>query len=359
MGARRSPCPAVRAPIPTGNRHVSGSRWRVTTRSARRGRLSECSSTDRPGSRILARRVGVGRGRRPLRADGHDVTAITLPGLESVDADRPSITLADHVDAICDAVPRAGRRSCSPSTARRASPGTPRATGSPSGSRRWSTSTRRPGKGALDPASRRREADATGRSSRRRRTSTGSARSRSRRSGGGRCPCRAASLREARRADQRRAPSTSRARSSARRSRRAVPGLRARASGWAFLAGLAELRDVTWIDLPTSHWPMWSRPAELAAIIGDVAKAHGRRHPIAPAARLSLTADCAPAARCRMIRRRGACSGCDGAGPLPHPAPGGGTPRSRSRCPGRSGPGCRPRRRGCGSRSGRGTSDRG
>ena len=27
----------------------------------------------------------------------------------------------------------------------------------------------------------------------------------------------------------------------------------------AFLAGLPELRNVTWIDLPTSHWPMWSQ----------------------------------------------------------------------------------------------------
>ena len=27
-----------------------------------------------------------------LRADGHDVTALTLPGLESADADRSSIT---------------------------------------------------------------------------------------------------------------------------------------------------------------------------------------------------------------------------------------------------------------------------
>jgi len=44
--------------------------------------------------------------------------------------------------------------------------------------------------------------------------------------------------------------------------------------GYAWLAGLAELRDVTWVDLPTSHWPMWSRPRELAEIIGDVAKAH-------------------------------------------------------------------------------------
>ena len=41
---------------------------------------------------------------------------------------------------------------------------------------------------------------------------------------------------------------------------------------WAFLAGIPELRNLRWIDLPTSHWPMWSRPAELAAIIGDVAK---------------------------------------------------------------------------------------
>ena len=39
-----------------------------------------------------------------LRADGHDVTPLTLPGLESADADRSAITLSDHVDAICDAV---------------------------------------------------------------------------------------------------------------------------------------------------------------------------------------------------------------------------------------------------------------
>ena len=39
-----------------------------------------------------------------LRADGHDATALTLPGLESAGADRSKITLSDHVDAICDAV---------------------------------------------------------------------------------------------------------------------------------------------------------------------------------------------------------------------------------------------------------------
>src|SRR5688500_4610440 len=44
-----------------------------------------------------------------LRADGHEVTAMTLPGLGSADADRSAITLSDHVEAICDAVRAAGR----------------------------------------------------------------------------------------------------------------------------------------------------------------------------------------------------------------------------------------------------------
>jgi pimeloyl-ACP methyl ester carboxylesterase len=42
--------------------------------------------------------------------------------------------------------------------------------------------------------------------------------------------------------------------------------------GYAWLGGFAELRNITWVDLPTSHWPMWSRPQELADIIGDVAR---------------------------------------------------------------------------------------
>jgi len=41
--------------------------------------------------------------------------------------------------------------------------------------------------------------------------------------------------------------------------------------GYSWLGGFAELHDITWVDLPTSHWPMWSRPQELAKIIGDVA----------------------------------------------------------------------------------------
>jgi hypothetical protein len=41
--------------------------------------------------------------------------------------------------------------------------------------------------------------------------------------------------------------------------------------GSSWLAGLTELRRVTWVDLPTSHWPMWSRPKELAALLGEIA----------------------------------------------------------------------------------------
>ena len=51
--------------------------------------------------------------------------------------------------------------------------------------------------------------------------------------------------------------------------------------GYALLAGLPELRNVTWIDLPTSHWPMWSRPRELAEL-------HRRRREGARAQRLDL-----------------------------------------------------------------------
>jgi len=40
---------------------------------------------------------------------------------------------------------------------------------------------------------------------------------------------------------------------------------------WPWLAGVRELRNLTYVDLPTSHWPMWSRPRELAEIIAEIA----------------------------------------------------------------------------------------
>ena len=129
-----------------------------------------------------------------LRADGHDVTAMTLPGLESADADRSAITMSDHVDAICEAVTAAGRPVVL-------------AVHSGAGAAGYAASDRipeqiaamvyvdsGPATGALEPDfSPLRSPYPRERSSRRRRTSTGSARSTSRPSGVGRYPNRAAS----------------------------------------------------------------------------------------------------------------------------------------------------------------------
>jgi len=41
--------------------------------------------------------------------------------------------------------------------------------------------------------------------------------------------------------------------------------------GMSFLAGLLEHRNLTLVDLPTGHWPMWSQPDELVDIIAQAA----------------------------------------------------------------------------------------
>jgi pimeloyl-ACP methyl ester carboxylesterase len=47
------------------------------------------------------------------------------------------------------------------------------------------------------------------------------------------------------------------------------------AQGMQWMNGLTELRDVRYVDLPTSHWPMWSRPDDLANVLADVADTAG------------------------------------------------------------------------------------
>jgi pimeloyl-ACP methyl ester carboxylesterase len=209
-----------------------------------------------------------------LRADGHDVTALTLPGLESVDTDRSAITLSDHVHAICEAVKAAG----APVVL---------AVHSGTGFSGYAASDRvpeliaamvyvdsAPGKGPLDPGF-----DAVEK------------------------PLNWEELT----AEENLDGLTEEQLETFRRRAMPVPGgvLReaialtndarldlpttmictgftteeykdAVKDGSAWLAGVPELRDVTWVDLPTSHWPMWSRPQELAVIVGDVAKAHAR-----------------------------------------------------------------------------------
>ena len=206
-----------------------------------------------------------------LRADGHDVTALTLPGLESADADRSSITLADHVDAICEAVTAAGAPVVLAVHSGAGAPGYAVTDRIPEQIAAMVYVDTGPGEGRARPRLRRcRGAAALAGGARGggepRRAQRGAARDVP---AAGRSP---AGRRAARggRADQRRAPRRAEHGHLHRVHVRAVQGRR-EGGLCVSRAASTELRDVTWIDLPTSHWPMWSRPQELAAIIGDVA----------------------------------------------------------------------------------------
>ena len=208
-----------------------------------------------------------------LRADGHDVTALTLPGLESAHVDRSSINFSHHVDAIAEAVKAAGGpvvlavHSGTGFSGYAASDLVP---GSIAAMVYVDTG---PAKGALDPEfdavehplpspeSLAEEENLDGLSEEQLETFRQRA-----------VPEPGGVLREAveltndARLD---IPSTLICTGySSQEYKEAVD------EGYAWLAGLKEVRNLTWVDLPTSHWPMWSRPKELAAIIGDVAKAH-------------------------------------------------------------------------------------
>jgi pimeloyl-ACP methyl ester carboxylesterase len=208
-----------------------------------------------------------------LRADGHDVTALTLPGLESAEADRSSITLEDHVNAICDALRAAPARAVLAVHSGTGFPG-------------YAASDRVPeliaamvyvdtgaGVGAMDadfndaekplpsPEDLAKNENLDGLSEEQLETFRRRA-----------VPEPGGVLRDSidltndARLD---VPSTVICTGyTAEEYKDAVK------EGYDFVAGLAELRDVTYVELPTSHWPMWSRPQELSKIIGDVARAH-------------------------------------------------------------------------------------
>ena len=206
-----------------------------------------------------------------LREDGHDATALTLPGLESPEADRSAITLKDHVDAICEAVSAAG----APAVL---------AVHSGAGGAGYAASDRipeqiaamvyvdsGPSTGASDPDFKGDEMplpsaeelaaneNLDGLSEEQLETFRQRA-----------VPEPAGVLRQAPQLtnDARRdVPTTAICTGYTSDEYKA-----ALEQGYAWLAGFGELRDITWVDLPTSHWPMWSKPRELATIIGDVAR---------------------------------------------------------------------------------------
>jgi pimeloyl-ACP methyl ester carboxylesterase len=209
-----------------------------------------------------------------LRADGHEVTALTLPGLESSDADRSKVSFADHVDAIADAVNAARGTAVV-------------AVHSGAGATGYAASDRVPDRiasmvyvdsgpatAALDPSfdavekplvweEIEAEENLDGLSDEQKETFRERA-----------VPEPGAAIREfAELTNDARLDIPTTAIATGYASEQYKDAI---AQGQTWLGGFAELRDVTWVDLPTSHWPMWSRPQELGAIIGDVASSAGR-----------------------------------------------------------------------------------
>jgi len=206
-----------------------------------------------------------------LRADGHDVTPLTLPGLESVDADRSAITLNDHVEAICDAVRAAGAPVVLAVHSGAAIPGYGATDRVPELIAHMVYVDTGPATAATDPDIEGAEyplpsaeelaenENLDGLSEEQLDTFRTRA-----------VPEPAGVLRDepeltnGARLD---VPTTLIATAYTSQDYRD-----AAAEGQTWLGGLTELHDVTYVDLPTSHWPMWSRPKELTEIIGGIAE---------------------------------------------------------------------------------------
>ena len=212
-----------------------------------------------------------------LRAAGHDVTAITLPGQASVDEDRSAITFKDHVDAICAAVEAAGRPVVL-------------AVHCASGFSGYAASDRiperiaamvyvdtAPGKPPLDPGFEELEKPLVWADIEAEENLEGltpeqleTFRERAVPVPGSILRATYAFTNDARRDIPSTLICTGFTSEQYQSYAREHPE-------WSFLAGIPELRNATWIDLPTSHWPMWSRPGDLARIIGEVAAEAGSR----------------------------------------------------------------------------------
>jgi pimeloyl-ACP methyl ester carboxylesterase len=206
-----------------------------------------------------------------LRADGHDVTAVTLPGLESADADRSSITLADHIDAICEAVTAAGRPVVLAVHSGAGVPGYAVTDRIPKQIAAMVYVDSGPATGAINPDLTAAEVPLPSREELETEESldglTEAQLATFRRRA---VPEPGAALREAPElTNDARLDVPSTVVCTSLTSEQIKDALE---KGYPWIGGLAELRDVTYVDLPTSHWPMWSRPQELAAVIGDVAQ---------------------------------------------------------------------------------------
>ncbi len=210
-----------------------------------------------------------------LRAAGHDVTALTLPGLGPDHPDRGAVRIAEHVDAVAAAVADAADR-----TGQRVVLVLHSGAGFPGYAATDRVADRLaavvyvdsgPGTGALGegfpdaehPLPSWEELEAEGSSL------------------AGLSPQQRAEFR--RRAVPEPGAALREAPPLGDGSRRGVPttvvccsmtSQQVRdlaAQGAPFLAGLAELEHLAYVDLPTGHWPMWSRPGDLAELLARTA----------------------------------------------------------------------------------------
>ena len=205
-----------------------------------------------------------------LRGRGHDVTPLTLPGLESMDKDRSQIRLSDHVNAIVDAVSAATAPVVLAVHSGASVSGYGASDRAPERIGQMVYVDTAPGSGAINaeftgaelpmpsPEDLAKNENLTGLSEKqldrfRRRA----------------VPEPGGAVRDA--------PVLS------NDARLDVPSTvictgytsedyqKYAQEGYSWLDGLNQLRNLKYIDLPTSHWPMWSRPADLARVLGEIA----------------------------------------------------------------------------------------
>jgi pimeloyl-ACP methyl ester carboxylesterase len=208
-----------------------------------------------------------------LRADGHDARGVTLPGLDSVDADRSKVTFSNHVEAICNAVRETGRRAVLAVHSGAGATGYAATDRIPERIAHMIYVDSGPATAALDPGFEGDElplaptweelgenidgiSDAQLAEFRERAVPEPAGALRG-----------SAELENDARLD---IPSTAICTAfTSEQYKEAVE------EGQTWLGGFADLRNLTWVDLPTSHWPMWSRTKELADIIGTIARGAG------------------------------------------------------------------------------------
>ncbi|WP_188455757.1 alpha/beta fold hydrolase [Virgibacillus oceani] len=203
-----------------------------------------------------------------LQADGYNVRALTLPGLESKDTNRSTIKFFDHVEAICDAVKAAGEPVVL-------------AVHSATGATGYAVSDRMPEliaamvyvdsfpeKDAMNPEfdgvemplpswENLDEADIKGMSEEHRNLLRQRA-----------VPEPGGVIREAPvLTNERRLDVASTVICTAHASDKIKSFVKK-----GLMSGLEELHNVSYVDLPTHHWPMWSRPKELADLLGNIAR---------------------------------------------------------------------------------------